>query len=345
MIDASIIIPTYNRSQNLRRVLESICKLDYPRENFEVVIIDNNCTDDTPVVAKQYKQRGLNIQYVKEPRLSFTCAREAGAKVAVGAIQNYIDDDIEVDKGWLSAIMEIFHTDPKAGIVAGHIEPAFEASPEPWVLSAQEMFNGLSLCNYSKEISDAPGACGPSFSVRASVLKEVGGWPPDSIGVDSFKKAGSVERIHVGPGDWGLNLKVKKAGYAIKFVPRALVHHYIPPERLTWRWWVGRHKGEGYMLAFTYQVWENQDSRTLRRLALRNFLKAGKLYLRYLQKILKGDMKKYGYRLLVYQYLTRGRVQFALAREPGLGKKFWDAALTGVQDKELSRLSAMLPKA
>ncbi len=345
MIDTSIIIPTYNRSQNLRRVLESILKLDYPRDRFEVVIVDNNCTDDTPAVAESFRGRGLTLQYVREPRLSFTCAREAGAKAAVGPIQNYIDDDVEVYPEWLPAIMEIFNSDARVGIVAGRITPAFEAAAPPWVLAAQGMFNGLSLCNYSAEISDAPGACGPSFSVRASVLKEVGGWPPDSIGVDSFKKAGSVERIHVGPGDWGLNLKIKDAGYKIKFAPRARVDHYIPPERLTWRWWVGRHKGEGYMLAFTYQVWENQDSKTLRRLAMKNFIKAGKLYLRYLQKILKGDIKKYGYRLLVYQYITRGRVQLALARQPGLAKRFWDAALTGVQSQELSKLSDSLPKA
>src|SRR3989344_7987041 len=124
MIHASIIIPTYNRSQNLRRALESICKLDYPWENFEIVIVDNNCTDDTPQVAESFKKRGLTIQYVREPRLSFTCAREAGAKAAVAPIQNYIDDDVEVDPTWLSAIMEIFQSDPKIGIVAGHITPA-----------------------------------------------------------------------------------------------------------------------------------------------------------------------------------------------------------------------------
>lgn len=342
--DASIICPTYNRAESLARMLESVVQLDYPRDKFEVVIVDNNCTDNTPEVAEKFRTRGLHVKYVKESRLSFTVARHAGAESADGEILIFVDDDVTVEPDWLKAKMDVFHSDSRVGIVAGHIEPKFEAEPPTWALAAQEMFNGWSLCNYSDRVADAPGACGPSFAIRKSVLKKVGGFPPDTIGVESDNKPGTVEKIYIGPGDWGLSLKVRDAGYKMKFAPKALVYHHVPPVRLTWKWWKSRHKGEGYMLAITNQIWHPKSRMGLLSAAFKNLIRASKLYLRYLQKIKRKDPKQYGYRLLIDNVITQARVQFALARNPKLAPILWKIGLTGVASGEINKLIRILPK-
>ena len=56
-IKVSVIIPTYNRCKSLEQALQSITKLDFPREQFEVVIVDNNSNDDTPGVVDKLSYR------------------------------------------------------------------------------------------------------------------------------------------------------------------------------------------------------------------------------------------------------------------------------------------------
>lgn len=70
-LKASVIIPTYNRCRSLERALQTVADVDFPREQFEVVVVDNNSNDDTPKVAKQFRNSGIALKYVKEPRLSF----------------------------------------------------------------------------------------------------------------------------------------------------------------------------------------------------------------------------------------------------------------------------------
>ena len=119
-IIASILIPTYNRCDSLARALASLQQLDFAHERYEVVVVDNNCTDATPQVAQQFGAR-----YVKEPRLSFTVARRTGAEAARGKYLIYIDDDVTVEPQWLRAIVEAFEQDDKVGMVAGPIRGVF----------------------------------------------------------------------------------------------------------------------------------------------------------------------------------------------------------------------------
>src|SRR5476649_902045 len=148
----SIIIPTHNRSDLLKNVIESVLELTDETE-FEFVIVDNNSTDDTKAVAESF---GGHAKYVFEKCTSFTKARSTGAENATGDILLYLDDDVVVNPGALKNIVKIFSEYPDCGVIAGKILPRYLEQPPKWALDCQEIFNGWSLLEYPKDSFNGP---------------------------------------------------------------------------------------------------------------------------------------------------------------------------------------------
>lgn len=338
----SIIIPTYNRCLSLERTMESITKIDFPKNRFELLIVDNNSRDKTPEVVKEFDKRIKNLSYLSEKRISLALARDRGAQVARGEILSYIDDDVVVDKNWLSAVIDIFNQNKKAGIVAGPILPRFETRPPEWIKKYYSMSGWLSLLDRGRKIHETHNAFGPNFSIRKKVLDLVGGFPADTIGVEAEDRPGVVEKIYIGNGDVGLCAKVKKADYRIIYAPRALVYHIIPSVRLSKKWWHSRLGGEGCCYALTEQ-YGNKKSRL--RLFMQSLYSLGmtvRTAIRFLESAVLQTGKE-RYEFLISYYLSRAKTEFALVRKPNLAQRLWNIALTGVLPKDINRLIRLLP--
>lgn len=341
---ASVIIPTYNRCEALQQALASLAASNFPRAQFEVVVVDNNSNDATPTVMEAAQAMGLTLRYVREPRLSFTVARHTGAAIARGRYLLYIDDDVTVAPSWLKAVVQEFQAHPRTGMVCGPIRPVYEAEPPDWLTHCPGLFNGLSLWERGAYRHATHGAPGPNLCVRASVLKEVGGFPPDTMGVEAAGKPDTVEKIYVGNGDYGLSLKVRRAGYQIVYVPEASVEHHIPPVRLTKEWWRARLAGEAYMDAFV--DWR-EHSRAWPLIVLRlggwAAVRSAKLTVKIARNILLG---KHWWPMLDFQWAyiaARLRIQRALLQHPALGDQMWQAALTGVPPQDMDAVLSWLP--
>src|SRR6185436_4078566 len=153
----------------------------------------------------------------------------------------------------------------------------------------------------------------PNLAVRRDVLDQVGGFPPDTMGVESADKPGTVEKIYVGDGDWGLSCRVKAAGYKLMYTPHGRVQHCIPPVRLTRKWWISRHVGEAFMHAFCDRVYHpDAPFRRLKRMAycLLRFFGHGTLFL--LDSLL-GRPSRHAHGFAVRGWATELRVIYALA--------------------------------
>ncbi len=341
-MDASVIIPTYNRSRSLLDALESLNALDYPKKDFEVIIVDSSSQGDLSETLQRFRLLGMSLVYVKENRLSFTLARHAGAEAARTDLLCYIDDDAQVSRGWLKAVVQLFATDSRIGMAGGRIEPRFETTPPAWALKVQKRFNAWSLWHYAEVVCESPGACGPNLAVRKSVLRQVGGFPPDTIGGES-DQGETIEKILIGPGDWGLGLAVKKAGYKIMYSPDALVFHEVPALRLSEGWFRKRFEGEGYMRAFTSQIWTPASSF---RLVLKSAFSLGlaaAAFLAFAGLYFLRNEWRYLFRFTAYYMLAKFRVERALANKPALANEVWDMAARGIDIKDMERLRQLLP--
>lgn len=93
----SVIIPAKNERENIGRCLDSILQVDWDPSEFEVIVVDNGSSDDTPRLAEQ---KGARV-YV-QPDLTISGLRNFGACRASGALLAFMDADCTVERSWLS---------------------------------------------------------------------------------------------------------------------------------------------------------------------------------------------------------------------------------------------------
>lgn len=114
----SIIIPTYNRPEKLKNCLESITKLDYPFDRFEIIIVDDGSPQSLESIISDF-QPLINVKLIKQENSGPATARNTGVSQAQGKYIAFIDDDCEVTPSWLSIFADGFQQNPNA-ILGGY---------------------------------------------------------------------------------------------------------------------------------------------------------------------------------------------------------------------------------
>ncbi len=105
----SIIVPSCNRPEQLRECLESFCRLDYPRERFEVIVIDDGSRKPLNQVVKRF-QNQLDTTLVRQENAGPAAARNTGASHARGEFLAFTDDDCTSASDWLRTLADRFDT-------------------------------------------------------------------------------------------------------------------------------------------------------------------------------------------------------------------------------------------
>ena len=123
-IKFSIIIPAYNEEQNLSRCLQSIADLDYPKERYQVIVVDNGSTDRTQDIA-----RSLHAKLLVDADLNVAGLRNLGVRNSDGDVLAFVDADCTVESFWLRNAA-IYAADQK---VAAWGAPAAPPGNATWV--------------------------------------------------------------------------------------------------------------------------------------------------------------------------------------------------------------------
>lgn len=112
----SVIVPAYNAESVLADCLHALVEQEYPRDRYEILVVDNNSQDRTAEIIRKFPVTSLS----KTDQQSSYAARNAGVAKAAGEILAFIDADCVADGHWLANAVELFR-DPTVGCVAGHI--------------------------------------------------------------------------------------------------------------------------------------------------------------------------------------------------------------------------------
>ena len=91
MEKVSIIVPTYNKAEELRRALDSILSQTY--SNLEVIVINDGSLDHTKDVLQEYQQKDERIVAIYQENSGVSVARNVGIKRATGTYINFVDGD------------------------------------------------------------------------------------------------------------------------------------------------------------------------------------------------------------------------------------------------------------
>lgn len=161
----SIVIPAHNEEQFLSETLRAIKAQAY--KNFEVIVVDNNSTDATAQIAKDY-----GVRVISESVKGVAAARQAGFMAANGSIIASTDADTIVPRNWLSRIAQKFEA--RSGMVAYGGLYSLYSGP----LSARMAFPDIAYLAWCMDrlISGSWSLPGSNMAVRAEAFKSVGGF-------------------------------------------------------------------------------------------------------------------------------------------------------------------------
>jgi glycosyltransferase involved in cell wall biosynthesis len=167
----TIAICTWNRAPSLRTTLESISAALPPREStFEIVVVNNNCTDSTDCIVNEVRAR-LPILLHHEKRAGLSHARNKAIEAASGEYIIWIDDDVTVRADWLIKYEQAFIRWRDVSVFGGAIIPRFEGMPPMWLRWILPWTTAFSTRIFAEGPVDPAGALpfGANFAVR---LKE-----------------------------------------------------------------------------------------------------------------------------------------------------------------------------
>ena len=154
MFKISVVIPTLNRASLLARTLDHVEGQSLSRDHYEVIVVDNNSSDDTPSLLDQKSGTFRNLKFAVQRKPGAAAARNTGLGMASGDILLFIDDDIEADPLLLESHLAHHRDNPHSSII-GTIRTRWENTRDPFLryLRDRRVFNPYSVTSDSIDFS------------------------------------------------------------------------------------------------------------------------------------------------------------------------------------------------
>lgn len=212
----SVIVPTFERPQTLRRCLATLIVQDFPAGSYEIIVVDDGSkgalSKEVQVVTEEarirgmHRPRGVYVHYVRQENQGPSLARNSGARVAQSPYLAFIDDDCEAEEDWLKTFYAFLLLEPDT-MVGG------------------KTFNSLQLNSYST-------ACQMLVDFHYDYFPQ---WKRDKRFFTANNFAVSASRFHaIGrfetAFEWACEdrdfcLRWLESGRTLEFLPKAVVRH------------------------------------------------------------------------------------------------------------------------
>lgn len=228
-LEVSVVICTYNRAPMLQKALDSVTRQRIPSGRFEVVVVDDGSSDDTSDVIQQAcRNSAIEVRYFKQANSGIGRARNRGSEEARAPWIAFIDDDEIASEFWLSELLETARV-AEADCVGGPciLETTETGGLQPVGTIRKLLGENLCMSTPSIRLSflnrmqtraarlDTPG--GGNVLVRRALLQTLGGFRLLRYGedLDFFRRA-------------------RQNCAVIAIAHKAVIHHILPSERLTY---------------------------------------------------------------------------------------------------------------
>src|SRR3989344_5860747 len=203
----SIIVPAYNEEKTISRTISSILRLDYPKNKLEILVVNDESTDNTIKIVKKFRQ--VKLINNKHKGVGKASAVNAGIRVAKGEFFGVLDADSEVDTKALKTVLTYFSSE-KVGCVITPIS----------VIEVKNLYRGIQKIEYAftamiRELMSRMNTLYYSHGVL-SVLR-----------TDLIKKLGYFDEKNL-TEDLEIAMRLKSEGYEIRMASRALTFTRVP---------------------------------------------------------------------------------------------------------------------
>lgn len=219
----SIIIVSYNTAAYLKKCLNSIF-LNCGRDDFEIIIVDNNSTDESPEMLKAY---GDKISLIANNRnLGFGAANNQAAKIAKGKIIFFLNSDTEVKGDILTPIQKYFQENAKTAVLSPALIDENSQPQEyaygkfPNMLNVMNKFRNQESRN-EQDVFATDWVSGAALVVRKSLFEKIGGFD---------------EKFFMYFEDIDLCKRIKDLGYEVVVFNKAQVTHFCGKSLNSFGW-------------------------------------------------------------------------------------------------------------
>jgi glycosyltransferase involved in cell wall biosynthesis len=242
--DISVVVCTYNRAALLPQALRSLFAQKAENVSYEIVVVDNNSSDDTPATVESLKAESpVPLRYFRESRQGNAYARNSGVEQAAGAIVAFLDDDCIAGENWVATIKSGFDRDPGLDFVGGRVLPVWESEPPSWLNTSH--WAPLALLDYGTEELTIDGArprglLTANIAIRKEVFDQLGGFLPSLQRVKG--SIGSME-------DHEFLQRICRGGKRGLYLPDLITWGPVDPERMTKAYHRRWHTGHGHFYA------------------------------------------------------------------------------------------------
>ncbi|WP_261565002.1 glycosyltransferase family 2 protein [Frankia gtarii] len=271
-MSAIVCAYTFNRWELLTKAIDSL--LVQKHRPVEVILCIDHNEELFRVAAEQFMNRDPDIPVVVvqnryQGRLG--SARNTAAEIATGDILAFLDDDASADPSWLAELVAVFRQ-PDVVAVGGAPLPDFAVDRPSWFPIEFDWIFGCSYEGLPTSLASTRRLIGAAMSVRRAALAEIGGFHSDNHD--------DMDMCHRLAARWP-NLK-------LMYQPAAVVHHHVPKERLTWKYFTNRCYTVNKGKVGAFQEMGNAASMAAERRFVARTLRAG--LLREFNAVRRGEL-------------------------------------------------------
>lgn len=224
----TVVICTYNRGVYIRDAMESLYHQTLAKEAYEVIVVNNNSTDNTQQVCENFiaTHRDAHYAYFNESRQGASFARNTGAAKARSPLLCFMDDDAIADADYLEKIVRFFETHPDAGGLGGRIIPRYIPGEPEWM--SHYVSSLVGHFHYSNEVTVfAPN----KYPLESNMIIRKADF--DQIGGFNLALPGVVGTLRIGGEGKDFFFRLKALGRTIYYDPAIRVQHVVEISKLT----------------------------------------------------------------------------------------------------------------
>ena len=232
----TVIIPTKNRCELIRELLNSLENLrGLTRIQPNIIVGDNASSDSTPKIVEMRKTSfptELILLNVSSPGKS--AVLNQAIRRSTGEVLAFLDDDVVVDSSWLEEIENFFQSNRAHCVGQGRIRTGLGDAPDPEIRRLLQRYRTIPELEFSNDIGDLHSLNGANIAIRRTVFDRVG-YFDERLGPGASGTSEDVE----------LAQRIRKADMKIAYMHRAIVYHRVDRERLTEKYFKQTHWRQG----------------------------------------------------------------------------------------------------
>jgi glycosyltransferase involved in cell wall biosynthesis len=236
--EATVLICTYNRAVLLGETLESLARSRVSQVSWNVIVVDNNSSDDTrQVVTRHAAAYPVPLIYLFEPRQGKSHALNTGLTATDSPLVLFTDDDVQVADGWVDASCRALLSDSSIDYSGGPVYPIWDAPCPDWIdRQRADLWGTLAILDYGSERfvfeERRRVPLGANMAVRRSLIDRIGGFDP---------QLGRRGESLLGQEQAEFFCRSRAVEARGMYEPDMAVRHHVPAARLTKeyfrRWW------------------------------------------------------------------------------------------------------------